>query len=341
MPLHVFCPMGCSIRMPSNRAGRVVRCPKCHSAIRIPSVPESMLDLPDPIQCHARIARRIRPDGNSETSTDAAPTPASVPQPAARKPVKPAPPKQTPSVPPSTESTLAERPVDSGSPAARLPVPGWVKRTVPKTARSAEPISESILGLAPKPTSIPIIDLTATDESELLGPEVKQWEQRLENANSDRRILAMFFALCLIFVAIVNIVPAIYHWYQWTQLAESMALPRWIYIQIFVGAIHLIYAVYLAQIPDWTAMRAVSIAMLVVAFSFGVVSTGLLVGGGQDNLTGFLGIPYTLNRQACIWCVAMLCLATLMSYWGGKESSNWQRSELLLKEILSKSPAQA
>ena len=129
--------------------------------------------------------------------------------------------------------------------------------------------------------------------------------------------------------------PALYHWYHWTQLTEMMALPRWIYIQVFIGAIHLVYALFLYQINDWSAMRAVSVAMLFVAFIFGFVSTGLLVAGGDGNLTGFLGIPYMLNRQACIWCVAMLCLATLMSYWGGKESTNWQRTDALLKDILT------
>jgi hypothetical protein len=168
------------------------------------------------------------------------------------------------------------------------------------------------------------------------GPLTAQdWQARLEKSNSDRKIMARFFALCLCVVAIVNMVPAFYHWYSWTLLTDSLPLPRWIYILIFVGAVHLIYAIFLAQVPDWSAMRAVALAMLAVAFVFGFVSTGLLVGGGQGNLTGFLGIPFALNRQACIWCVAMLCLATLMSYWGGKESSNWQRAEHLLSEILS------
>lgn len=169
----------------------------------------------------------------------------------------------------------------------------------------------------------------------------KDWQDRLEKSNSDRKTLARFFALCLCIVSVVNMVPAIYHWYQWTQLVETMPLPRWIYMLIFVGAIHFVYAIFLAQIPDWSAMRAVSIAMLVIAFVFGFVSTGLLVGGGQGNLSEFFGIPFALNRQASIWCVAMLCLATLMSYWAGKESSNWQRAEHLLREILTSSTGPA
>ncbi len=220
---------------------------------------------------------------------------------------------------------------------------------VPASLSSGTDLSRLSFPAPSSPGKLPSISLNAPIESIRIDENVeavaveekKDWHQRLKDANSDRKLLARFFAICLCIVAIVNMVPALYHWIHWTQLSEEVALPRWIYIQVFVGALYLIYAVFLAQIPDWSALRAVAVAMLVMAFVFGVVSTGLLMGGGQGNLSSFLGIPFTLNRQACIWCVAMLCLATLMAYWGGKESMNWQRTEFLMKEILSKSPSRA
>ena len=75
--------------------------------------------------------------------------------------------------------------------------------------------------------------------------------------------------------------------------------------------------------------------MLVVAFVFGLLSTGLLVGGGQGAFANFLGLSFVIVKRAAIWCVAMLILATLMSYLGGRESANWQRAEQLLEEILT------
>ena len=241
----------------------------------------------------------------------------------------------------------------------RLPVPDLLKPVShlrkPRTAVESERATRSQpvpfleqadlpehTDLLPKPTrsevepTVPVIKLTINSQQEFVAPEQPNWKERLENANLDRKVLARFFALCLCFVAIVNMVPALYQWYQWTQLTESMPLPRWIYILVFVGAIHFVYAIFLFQINDWSAMRAVSLAMLVVAFVFGCISTGLLIGNGQGNLTTFLGLPFALNRQACIWCVAMLCLATLMSFWGGKESANWQRAEQLLRDIVAR-----
>ena len=144
-----------------------------------------------------------------------------------------------------------------------------------------------------------------------------------------------FFALSLCVVAIVNLIPTLHFWYDWAQAIDHSPLPRWIYLQFFVAAIHGIYAIFLFQVPDWSELRAVSVAMLIVGFGFGLVSASLLAGGGQGAAASFLGLSFDVMRQAAIWCVAMLCLATLMCYWGGREAGNWQRAEQLLEEILA------
>ena len=131
-------------------------------------------------------------------------------------------------------------------------------------------------------------------------------------------------------------IPAVFHWYQWTQAESESPIARWIYLQIFIAAIHVLYAIYLVQIPDWSALRSVAVAMLAVAAVFGLISTGLLLGGNDGSIAKFLDLPYVLSRSATIWCVAMLCLATLMTFMSGRESLNWQRTEQLLREILAK-----
>lgn len=478
MPLLVQCPRGCEIRMSRNRSGKIVRCPQCKCAMRIPKLTEAQLKMGGIVPCRAKIARRKRidpeeqarrqeeiikrvdrelaleertaktsseqnkavedhdstpvvipklvlPGSSDETKGDlakadsgpekskAAWKTAPGPEPAVAKELsgQPVPddseladessgedsgssrdPIGEPSAPLEEKpelASLADETISSGASTSELPVPDFIRQTGPKSlagetkikksegkrkkqklqeaeiaeakladgshsavddelqvplpaaistrtslAANTAPISsdEVHVDIPRPPEGIPTFDL---DDP---GPEIEEdrnWEQRLTDANSDRKMLARFFALCLCFVAIVNMVPAIYHWYHWAQQADTNPLPRWIYIQIFVGALHLIYAFFLAQVPDWSAMRAVSVALLLMAFVFGIVSTGLLVGGTGD-LSGYLGIPFALNRQACIWCVAMLCLATLMAYWGGKESANWQRAEHLLKDIVAK-----
>ena len=164
---------------------------------------------------------------------------------------------------------------------------------------------------------------------------VSALELRTKRANADRVTLTRFFAALLMFVGLVNFAPAVYCWYTWSQNDIDFVLPRWIYLQIFIAILHLIYSLMLLQIPDWTTLRSIAVVMLVFAFVFGVFSMGLLTTGSNGLLAQFLQVPGSLGRQACIWCVAMLCLATLASYLAGRESNAWQRTEKLLAEILT------
>lgn len=161
-------------------------------------------------------------------------------------------------------------------------------------------------------------------------------EIRTRRATADRVTLTRFFASFLVFVGLVNFAPAIYCWYTWSLQDVDFLLPRWIYLQIFIAVLHWVYAILLLQVPDWSTLRSIAVVMLAFAFVFGLFSMGLVTSGSNGVLAQFLQVPSSLGRQACIWCVAMLCLATLASYLAGRESNAWQRTEKLLAEILAK-----
>ena len=160
--------------------------------------------------------------------------------------------------------------------------------------------------------------------------EERRWESRFRKSHADRVVLARFLAACLIGIAIVNVIPAVVFWYRWTSMDAVTPLPRWIYLQVFAALLHVVYAIFLVQVPDWASLRSVSYAMLVVAMGFGLMSTGLIVGDGAGFIPTFLELEGSLVQRAGFWCVAMLCVATLASYLGGRESARWQRAEKLL-----------
>jgi hypothetical protein len=158
----------------------------------------------------------------------------------------------------------------------------------------------------------------------------QRWESRFRKSHDDRVVLARFLAACLVGIAIVNVIPAVLYWYRWTALDQVTPLPRWVYLQIFAALLHVVYAVFLLQVSDWASLRAVSFAMLAIAMAFGLLSVGLIFGDGSDFVPQFLGLEAAMIRRAGLWCVAMLCVATLASYLGGRESARWQRAETLL-----------
>ena len=160
-------------------------------------------------------------------------------------------------------------------------------------------------------------------------------EKRSRQAREDRITLTRFFAGFLVIVGLINLAPAIYCWWQWSQADAGTLLPRWIYLQIFAAVLHIVYAILLLQVPDWGTLLSIAIVMLVFAFIFGLFSVGLL-NSSNGLLSQFLQIPGSLSRKACIWCVAMLVLATLASYLAGRESTQWKRTEALLAQFVAK-----
>lgn len=303
--------------MPRSRAGRIVRCPECKCAMRVAKLTESQLGMDGTIECRAKLARRRKLDPEEAAQRE-------------RESIQREKEKQR--IGDDVSNTVTDersQVIPPSLPAGYRELPDPPMPTRRNLVGSDEVASTNAAKSATDANLTPFINLAEPAQAE---EEEQDWEEKLSVANEDRKLFARFFAICLCLIAVLNLIPASLQWYHWSQLPDSAPLPRWIYIQMFIGSIYLIYAFFLAQIPDWSALRAVSVAMLLMAFVFGIISAGLLI-GGHGNFAGYLGIPFALNRLACIWCVAMLCVATLMSFWGGKESANWQRAEQILENI--------
>lgn len=167
--------------------------------------------------------------------------------------------------------------------------------------------------------------------------ETEHSQGRIERARQDRILLSRIAAVFIILVGLINLVPAMFHWYQWSQDPLAVQLPRWIYFLVFIAAIHFLYALFVLQIPDWSALRSVSVVMLIEAAVCGFVSVGILLGGVNSPTVSYLGLQYSMLNSASIWCVAMLLLAIVTCYLTAKESFNWQQIDRLLQQAESNS----
>jgi hypothetical protein len=107
-------------------------------------------------------------------------------------------------------------------------------------------------------------------------------------------------------------------------------------MQILVASLHVIYAIFVIQIADWSSLKAVSVVLLTIAATYGFISAALLLGGSQGIVAMWLGLPTVMMQKASIWCVAMLLLATMAAYVCGREALAWQRTDKLYQQILSR-----
>lgn len=168
------------------------------------------------------------------------------------------------------------------------------------------------------------------------GPRNESWAKRLSDSNRDRVSLSRVLASLILILGFIHVLPATIEWFANDWATNSAFFPRWIYLQVFVGAIHVLYVILLFQVPDWSTLRGVSLAMLAFAFLFGILSTALLIEGGIGAVTGFLTISQLTIRPATMWCVLMLCLSTAVAMLLGKEANEWRRAEQLMVEILGR-----
>lgn len=332
MSLRVRCPKGCIVNASLIRSGKVVRCPKCKMMIRIPEISESERNGKQTVDCQAEIYKELDNEkansiGSLSNNTRLSRLPVAKPR------------QQHSSSPtnheaPSVSVKIVDRSLKTNLPSLNQAL---VNRGTDEKAYSklikvsdVEAVQGAILGAK---VGVPYVSPVKGNSSKV--NDKQDWEERLTRANADRFFLAKLFASGLIFVAGLNLIPILAHLITWGGLFQVSEIPNWFFLQVVISFLNLLYAIFLFQINDWSAMRSVSVLMLVIAFIYGGCCTGLLLGGDEGSLMMLLEISSARSRQATSGFAVMLCLATLLSFWTAKEASNWQRAEQILKQILS------
>ncbi|MCP4096250.1 MAG: hypothetical protein GY748_08410 [Planctomycetaceae bacterium] len=339
MSLRVRCPEGCIVHASMTRCGKVVKCPECGTMIRIPEISDAQRKGGRTVECRAERYKQI--DGHGASPV------ASLPKELPKKdlPRKATNQSRLPVAKPRQHSSIVQHQafpaveveiegeqvgIDSPSSPQAFVSGGGGDKTRSKrigTAGVKEPIVRGNLNVSLG---------GSTKEKSFNSNEGENWEERLTRANADRFFLAKLFAVGLVFVAGLNLIPVLTQLITWGDLFQVNEIPNWFFLQVSICLLNLLYAIFLFQINDWSAMRSVSVLMLVLAFIYGICCTGLLLGGNEGSVVTLLEISSVRIKQATSGFAVMLCLATLMSYWAAREASNWQRAEQVLKQILLK-----
>ena len=156
-------------------------------------------------------------------------------------------------------------------------------------------------------------------------PVVIGSEERV-TIHDDRRFLVRFFAVCVSLLGIAMAIPAGWYWWDMANSDIIAPLPRWVFLLLFVSGLHVVYSFFLFQLPDWSAMWAVSIVMVVLTAVYGFVSAGVWLDEGGGPIVQFLQVPTSFLRNAKIWTLVMLCLSGLCAYIFGREALAWKHA---------------
>lgn len=149
---------------------------------------------------------------------------------------------------------------------------------------------------------------------------------------SDNRVLARFFALCLVAIGMMTLFPVVYFWLtnpadSVGPTVQSLGWTRWAYILVFLAAVNWIYSVYVFQVVDFGAFEALAAVLLVMTCVYGFAGMSLTLAGVESQVAKFLQLPSSWIQKATIWVGVMFGVNALACYLVGREAMIWRRRD--------------
>jgi hypothetical protein len=144
-----------------------------------------------------------------------------------------------------------------------------------------------------------------------------------------RQLLSLALAL----LALVSVVPvALVLGQPATDAARNLLgaqpLDTWALLILLAFLLHLVYMLYLLQVPDWSATWVVSLFLLAVSTAYAaLLGIRLLASAGNDVL-GWLDLernPFS-RSQEILWCLLMTLLTGTLSYIMGRTAQRWREA---------------
>ena len=157
--------------------------------------------------------------------------------------------------------------------------------------------------------------------------QVDKPEQRSTHLQRDRRFLARFYGLCLVILAACLLAPAVVYLANGRPL-DGARVPRWVYLAIFAGGLHLVYSLFLIQVPDWSTLYSVALFVLFTSCVYGVLAGALWMSQADSVIESLLQLPYAMKSSALICLGIAFCLSALASFVFGRDALMWKRSFL-------------
>lgn len=128
-------------------------------------------------------------------------------------------------------------------------------------------------------------------------------------------------------LALAGLYPAVMEVVRHFQDFESTGIEPWAYFVFLLGGLHLAYALYLVQLPDWSTTWVVMFVAAITA-TFFAGGLGISLMGSADNeviLAMGLGSLHASGRLS-LWCFLMTTLWSTLTYFFTRFSLRWHKA---------------
>lgn len=351
MPLRIKCPTGHSLIVPDDRAGRLLRCPRCSQAFTVPAATQSKPAVALTAAAVDQVMNAAAAGSSSSTAL-AEPPPNDISdapgkdsfhehdgdlETDAQRPIKPkSRVKPAPAVPAETP------PAEITSPAVTEPTePAPIEEiSPPAAAPAALPEVESSQPTAPtEPTveSHPFEFLSQPEDEIVEAPPVHRPAAATAlPVSHDANLWSVYqLTAAVVAAAVFSMVPAIWDVVEYVQIVESQFVARWALVLLFLGIVQLAYAVYLFQLPDWASVWVVTLQSLLLAGLYAAVLGLVLISREEGFFVHALQLHDKLaGGKAVLWCLCMVCVWTIMAFFAGRLSVRWHHKERLARQAV-------
>jgi hypothetical protein len=133
-----------------------------------------------------------------------------------------------------------------------------------------------------------------------------------------------WLAVSLTAIALCGVVPAVLDILEHLRTEGSPGVAVWAYLSLWIDLLQISYAIYLAQLPDWSSVWVGTLVTLAISVLYAML-LGLTYLSRHDSwLVEKLELSDQLTGgRAAGWCFIMLCLTSLVSYLSGRMSMRW------------------
>ena len=236
--------------------------------------------------------------------------------------------RQTPL--PLPESGMEEISADAAeSPASESPALGATAPSENELAEKqpAEDQPDSHDPVATESAVAPSVPQRESADDAAGEPDGKDVPVRGYQPDRDKVATVRWLAAALAVIALFGLAPALLDLREHLQSDVSQGLSRWAYTLLLLSILQFAYAVYLVQLPDWSSVWVVTIFSLLIATGYAAMCGLTLLASEQSDFAQVLELTDRLRGgKATGWCLIMLLLTSLMSYFSARIGARWRQA---------------
>ena len=156
----------------------------------------------------------------------------------------------------------------------------------------------------------------------------QRWRPR-QGLQPDARHLGTVigFAVGLLVLSAIEVVPALVAIFRNSQLAEPETLHHWVYLLLLAGIVQAAYSIYLWQLPDFSSLWVITLLSLAVATVHAFLLAIRILADENHSIIASLQLNLeTLSpgKQAG-WCLVILILFGSYCFFAGRTALKWQQ----------------